>query len=88
MSTIKGKLLLVAITAVSLGLPMAIRADEVRVEVGDRPYYTHGPRYWEKDYEMVWTPGHWDEHHSWVHGFYKKGEHHHHHDHDHDGDNH
>ncbi|HST31375.1 MAG TPA: hypothetical protein VLK27_11120 [Chthoniobacterales bacterium] len=81
------KLLLAAVTAASIFLSAApiIRADEIKVEVGDRPYYRHGPRYWDHDYEMVWAPGHWDESHHWVHGMYNRGEHrHHHHDHDHD----
>ncbi len=88
MSTLKGKLLLVAITVASIILPSAVRADEVKIEVGDKPYYTHGARYWDHDYEMVWAPGHWDEHHHWVHGAYNKGEHRHHGDHDHDADHH
>jgi hypothetical protein len=86
---IKNKLLLIALLLAGILAPAAVRADRIVVEVGDRPFYTHGPRYWEGDYEMVWVPGHWSEHgHHWVHGHYRRGEHrhHHHHDHDHDDD--
>jgi hypothetical protein len=82
---IKSKILLIALLALSLVLPTLAKADHIVVEVGDRPYYTHGARYWDGDWEMVWVPGHWSEHgHHWVHGHYRKGEHHHHHHHDHD----
>ena len=70
------KLLLTAIAATSIIFPATIPAQEIRVELGDRPYYSHGPRYWHGDYEMVWVPGHWSEHHHhWVHGHYVRGEH-------------
>ena len=82
---IKNKILLVACLAVSIMLPRIVSADHIVVEIGDRPYYTHGERYWNGDWEMIWVPGHWSEHgHHWVHGHYRKGEHHHHHHHDHD----
>jgi hypothetical protein len=29
------------------------------IEVGDRPYYTYGPSYWDSGYEWVWIPGSW-----------------------------
>jgi hypothetical protein len=80
MITIKAKLWLVAITAASIILPTALRAQTINVEVGDRPYYTHGPHYWVQDYEMIWVPGHWDEHHYWVHGLYRRAQHRHHRD--------
>jgi hypothetical protein len=81
------KLLLVVTLAAGLILPNIARSAEIRVEVGDRPYYTHGERYWDGDWEMVWIPGHWDKHHEWVHGHYKHGENRHYHHHDHDDDN-
>jgi hypothetical protein len=89
---IKKTLLLVALGVTSFILPAATQAQDLRIEVGDRPYYTHGSRYWYNDWEMVWVPGHWSEHqHHWVHGHYVRGQHryHHHHDdyHNHHDDN-
>jgi hypothetical protein len=72
----KIKLLLVALVAGSVIFPAAVRADQIRVEIGDRPFYSHGARYWDGDYEMVWVPGHMSEHgHHWVHGHYLRTEH-------------
>ena len=39
-------------------------AGSVVVEVGDRPYYTHGPGYYVGRTYYVWRPGHW----RWVNG--------------------
>ena len=79
---IKKLMLLVAIAVASATLGTAVQAAGISIEIGDRPYYSHGPRYWEGEYEMIWMPGHWSEHgHHWVHGHYRRGEHrHHHHD--------
>jgi len=79
------KTLLLAAIAASLIFGTALRANAgIHIEIGDRPYYSHGPRYWEGDYEMIWVPGHWSEHgHHWIHGHYRRGEHRyhrHHHD--------
>jgi hypothetical protein len=77
---IKKLLLLVAICVTSFTFGGALKAEGLRIELGDRPYYSHGPRYWEGDYEMIWVPGHWSEHgHHWIHGHYIRGEHRHHH---------
>ena len=79
----KKLLLLAAIGAASLTFGAAVQAAGLSIEIGDRPYYTHGARYWSGDYEMMWVPGHWSEHHHhWVHGHYVRGEHrrHYHHD--------
>ena len=81
---IKSKLLLAAILVTSILLPAAVRASTIDIQVGDRPYYNHGPHYWQGDYQMVWTPGHMHNGH-WVHGQYVRGEHRHHDDHR-DGD--
>jgi hypothetical protein len=80
------------LTALLIACVVARGAD-VSVEVGDRPYYTDGQSYWDRGYEYVWGPGHWGQHHHWIHGTYAKhgefvkehaGEHHHgHHDDDH-----
>jgi hypothetical protein len=71
-SMIKNKLLLVALAA-SILLPAAVRADGISIQIGDRPFYNHGARYWAGDYEMVWVPGHSEGHH-WIHGQYVRGE--------------
>ena len=69
-------------------------AIEISIDVGDRPYY-EGARYWDNGYEWVWVPGHWGEHHRWIHGSYeRRGEFHrerareHHQHHHHDSDEH
>jgi len=69
-------ILLAAIGAVSLTFGAAVQAQGLRIELGDRPYYNHGPRYWEGEYEMMWVPGHWSTYrHHWIHGHYIRGEH-------------
>lgn len=73
---IKNKLLLAAVVAASLLSPAAVRADHIEIQVGDRPYFNHGPRYWAGEYEMVWVPGHMSRYgHHWIHGHYVRGEH-------------
>jgi hypothetical protein len=71
---IKNKFLLVAIIAASILTPAAVRAQGISIQIGDRPFYNHGARYWDGDYEMVWVPGHNEGHH-WKHGQYVRGEH-------------
>jgi hypothetical protein len=78
---IKNKL---AIVATSFLLPAAARAVGIEIHVGDQPYYSHGPRYWAGDYEMIWVPGHMYRNH-WMHGHYIRGESRHHGNH-HDND--
>jgi len=70
----KNKLLLAAIIATSILLPAAVRAD-IEIQIGDQPFYNHGARYWDNDYEMVWAPGHMGRGHHWVHGQYTRGQH-------------
>jgi hypothetical protein len=73
---VTNKLLLVGLAASSLIMPVAARAQRFNIEIGDRPYYTHGARYWEGEREMVWVPGHWSLHRrQWIHGHYVVGEH-------------
>ena len=51
------------------------KAAGVYVEIGDRPYYNHGPYYWRHGYRWVWVPGHYRWHHHyrvWVHGYYAR----------------
>ena len=57
----------------SLAVPM-VRATSVFIEVGDRPYYVHGPGYWYGPAYYVWVPGHWTwrhHHRVWIHGHYR-----------------
>lgn len=73
---IKKNLLLAAIAVTSLIFPATVPAQGIHIEIGDQPYYQHGPHYWHGDYEMVWVGGHWSEgHHHWIHGHYVRGEH-------------
>ena len=72
---IKNKLLLVAIIAASILLPAAVRAQGFEIQIGDRPYFNHGPRYWAGESEMIWVPGHMSTYgHHWIHGHYIRGE--------------
>ncbi len=76
---IKHKLLLVALLGASILIPIgAVQAQSISIEIGDRPYYRHGPRYWAGDYEMIWVPGHRSGR-RWVHGHYIRGENRRHH---------
>jgi hypothetical protein len=73
---IKNKLLLVAIIAASILTPAAVRAQGISIQIGDRPFYNHGPRYWDSGYEMIWVPGHMSRSgHHWIHGQYVRGQH-------------
>lgn len=74
---IKTKLLLIAMVATSILVPAAVRAQGISIEIGDRPYYSHGARYWAGDYEMIWVPGH-RTYRGWVHGHYVRATHRHH----------
>ena len=75
---IKNKLLLGAIIAASILTPAAVRAQGISIQIGDRPFYNHGARYWEGDYEMIWVPGHMSRSgNHWIHGYYVRGEHRH-----------
>ncbi|HSP45514.1 MAG TPA: hypothetical protein VLO30_05940 [Chthoniobacterales bacterium] len=81
---IKKLLLLVAIGVTSLTFGGVVQAQGLRIELGDRPYYSHGPRYWAGEYEMMWVPGHWSDHgHHWIHGHYVRSESRHHYNRDH-----
>ena len=45
----------------------------VTVEIGDRPYYTHGPGYYVGRTYYVWRPGHWGwrgGQRVWIRGHY------------------
>jgi len=74
---IKTKLLLIAMVATSILVPAAVQAQGISIEIGDRPYYNHGARYWAGDYEMIWVPGH-RYRGGWTHGHYVRGQRRHH----------
>jgi hypothetical protein len=76
MRMIKNKLLLVAVIAASILTPAAVRANGISIQIGDRPFYNHGARYWDGGYEMIWVPGHMSRFgNHWIHGHYVRGEH-------------
>jgi hypothetical protein len=92
----KFAVLTVALLSVCMLIRPSALAIGFSIDVGDRPYYSYGPSYWDDGYEWVWIPGYWGEHHHrWIHGHYeRRGEWHrehareHHHDHEHHGDEH
>jgi hypothetical protein len=50
-----------------------MKAAEVFIEIGDRPYYAHGPWYWHRGHRWYWVPGRWawrHHHRVWIHGYY------------------
>ena len=52
-------------------IPTSAMAIRLVVEAADQPYYTYGPRYWDRGYLWVWIPGHWSRYrHVWIHGHY------------------
>ncbi|MDQ2868553.1 MAG: hypothetical protein M3R59_09130 [Verrucomicrobiota bacterium] len=82
---INRKLLLSVILALGFVGSSVAKADRLEIEVGDRPYYTHGARYADGEYDMMWVPGHWSDYgHHWIHGHYRRLHRHHHHDGDRD----
>ena len=65
------KLVLILIAVLSMGSGVA-QAISLNIEVGDRPYYTYGARYWARGQYWCWVPGHWSRYrHVWVHGHYR-----------------
>ena len=54
------------------GFTTTVNAIGINIDVGDRPYYVHGPRYWSGGAYWCWIPGHWSRHHTvWIHGHYR-----------------
>jgi hypothetical protein len=70
--TLHRKLLLgIVIVAAGLFAPAATsQAQSLHIEIGDRPYYTRGPGYWENDVRYVWVPGHRSPRGYWIKGHY------------------
>jgi hypothetical protein len=65
---------LVLLLIAFLSISGAAQAISLNIDVGDRPYYTYGPRYWARGAYWCWVPGHWawrHHHQFWVHGHYR-----------------
>ena len=65
---------LVLLLIAFLSISGAAQAVSLNIEVGDRPYYTYGPRYWARGAYWCWVPGHWSwrhHHQVWIHGHYR-----------------
>jgi hypothetical protein len=64
---------LILLTILCVGGILAPSANALRffIEVGDRPFYTHGSGYWVNGVYWVWIPGHWNRRHTvFIHGHY------------------
>jgi hypothetical protein len=63
------------LAALASVIPMApARGAIVNIDVGDRPYYVHGPGYYVGRRHYLWVPGHWAWRHGrqvWIHGHYR-----------------
>ena len=68
------KLLVGAVVVAGVTCPALMKAEQINLQLGDQPYYTHGDRYDEGDCEKVWSPGHWTYGNRYVHGRYLRGE--------------
>ena len=53
----KFAVLTVALLSVCMLIRPSAMAIGFSIDVGDRPYYTYGPSYWDGGYEWVWIPG-------------------------------
>ena len=63
--------ILLGLLVVGAALVPAAANAQLSIEIGDRPYYNHGPRYYNGGRQYVWVPGHWARHHRvWIHGHY------------------
>ena len=68
----KFALLFSAIVGLSGLFGPSANAIGINIEVGDRPYYVHGSRYWYRGAYWCWIPGHWSRHHRvFIHGHYR-----------------
>jgi hypothetical protein len=65
-------LLFLAMLGLSSLFGPSANAIGINIELGDRPYYTYGDRYWARGAYWCWVPGHWSRHHHvWIHGHYR-----------------
>ena len=66
-------LLLAAVLFAGAFVPATTQAIGFSISIGDRPYYNHGPYYWDNGERWYWVQGRWVwRHHQriWVHGYY------------------
>ena len=66
-------LLLAVLLCGTAMVPTTSQAIGVSVYVGDRPYYNHGPWYWNGGVRWYWSPGYWawrHHHRVWIPGHY------------------
>jgi WXXGXW repeat (2 copies) len=67
--------LLAALLCAGAVVPATSQAIGFSIYVGDRPYYTHGPWYWNNGERLYWTPGYWawrHHHRVWIPGHYSR----------------
>ena len=75
-NTMKRFLLISFLALICAGplFPTTSEAVGINIELGDRPYYNHGPWYYGPHRErLYWVPGHWARRHHhrvWIHGHY------------------
>jgi len=65
--------LLAALSCAGAIVPKSAEAFRIDIAVGDRPYYNHGPWYWNNGVRWYWIPGHWGwryHHRVWIQGHY------------------
>jgi hypothetical protein len=65
--------LLAALVCAGATIPSTAEALRIDIAIGDRPYYLHGPWYWNNGVRWYWIPGHhsWRHHHLvWIPGHY------------------
>jgi hypothetical protein len=66
-------ILLAALVFAGAMTPKSADAFTVEIAIGDRPYYNHGPWYWNHGVRWYWIPGHWGwrhHHQVWIPGHY------------------
>ena len=64
-------MLFIALLCLS-GIASRANALSLNIDIGDRPYYTHGPGYWNNGVYWVWVPGHRGPHGRWWPGHYAR----------------
>jgi hypothetical protein len=65
--------LLAALMCAGAMIPRSAEALRINVSIGDRPYYNHGPWYWNGGVRWYWISGHWSwrhHHRVWIPGHY------------------
>ena len=65
--------LLAALAFAGAMTPKSADALRIDIAIGDRPYYNHGPWYWNGGVRWYWIPGHWGwrhHHQVWIPGHY------------------